>query len=155
MVLYLVRHGRAEEARTGLRDEARALTDRGRRELRETLDRTRGVAPSRILTSPLRRARETADIVVDVFGCPEAPVPTRALVPDSTPEGVWAALADHGDVAELMLVGHQPLLGAVYAFLLGSPTLAVAVEPGSIGCIDLERLTGPPRAELCWLVSPD
>lgn len=154
MVVYLVRHGRAEEARAGLRDEDRALTERGRREWRETLARTRHVAPLRILTSPLRRARETSDIAVEVVGCPEAPIPTRALVPDSTPERVWVDLAGHGDTAELMLVGHQPLLGAVYAFLLGSPTLAVAVEPGSIGCVELTHLTGPPRGELCWLLSP-
>ena len=154
MLVYLVRHGRAEEAHAGLRDEDRALTERGRRELRETLARTRHVAPLRILTSPLRRARETSEIAVEMVGCPEAPIATPALVPDSTPEHVWADLAEHGDAGELMLVGHQPLLGAVYAFLLGSPTLAIAVEPGSIGCINLERLTGPPHGELCWLVAP-
>ena len=154
MLVYLVRHGRAEEARPGLRDEDRALTERGRREWRETLARTRHVAPLRILTSPLRRARETSAIAVEVVGCPEAPIPTPALVPDSTPERIWANLAGYDDAAELMLVGHQPLLGTVYAFLLGSPALAVSVEPGSIGCIDLKRLTGPPRGELCWLVSP-
>ena len=154
MRVYLVRHGRAEESRSGLRDEDRALTERGRRELRETWARTRNVSPARILASPLRRARETALLLAEATGCPETPVAAPTLVPDSTPERVWAGLADHGDTAELMLVGHQPLLGAVYAFLLGAPTLAIAVEPGSIGCLDLDRLTGPPRGELCWLVSP-
>ena len=154
MLVYLVRHGRAEESRAGLRDEDRALTERGRRELRETFTRTRNVSPARILASPLRRARETAQILAEVTGCAEPPIAAAALVPDSTPERVWAALADHGDAAELMLIGHQPLLGAVYAFLLGAPTLGVAVEPGSIGCVDLDRLTGPPRGELSWLISP-
>ena len=154
MLVYLVRHGRAEDARADIRDEDRALTERGRRELRETLARARNGSPTRILTSPLRRARETAQIMAEGTACSQAPVAAPALVPDSTPERLWVDLAEHGDTAELMLVGHQPLLGAVYAFLLGSPTLGVAVEPGSIGCIDLDRLTGPPRGELCWLISP-
>ncbi len=153
MVLYVVRHGRAEEPRAGLADEDRALTERGRREVRATLGRT-GAAPVRILTSPLRRARETAEIAVEVLQCPEPLVLTRALAPESSPERIWRDLSDHADSPEVMVIGHQPLLGAVYAFLLGSPALAVSVDPGSVGCIELDGLNGPPTGELCWLLPP-
>jgi len=153
MVLYVVRHGRAEEPRAGLADEDRALTERGRREVRATLGRT-GAAPVRILTSPLRRARETAEIAVEVLRCPEPLVLTRALAPESSPERIWRDLSDHADSPEVMVIGHQPLLGAVYAFLLGSPALAVSVDPGSVGCIELDGLSGPPSGELCWLLPP-
>src|SRR5262245_16123269 len=153
MVLYVVRHGRAEEPRGRLADEDRALTERGRREVRAVLGRT-GAAPTRILTSPLRRARETADIAAEVLRCPEPPVPMRALGPDSSAERIWGELAGHADTAEVMVVGHQPLLGVLYAFLLGSPGLSVSVQPGSVGCIELARLTGPPSGELCWLLPP-
>ena len=154
MVLYLVRHGRAEDARAGARDEDRSLTDRGRREVRDAMDRARSAAPARILTSPLLRARQTAAIAAEVLRCPEPPRPTAALTPDSSPERVWAELASHRAVAELMLVAHQPLLGSLYAFLLGAPALAVDVEPGSIGCIELDRVGGPPCAALRWLLPP-
>jgi len=154
MVLYVVRHGRAEEPRAGLRDEDRALTERGRREVRATLGRA-GAAPARILTSPLRRARETAEIAAEMLRCPEPPVLTGALTPESSPERIWGELADHADTPEIMVVGHQPLLGAVYAFLLGAPALSVSVGPGSVGCIELARLSGPPSGELCWLLPAD
>jgi len=153
MVLYIVRHGRAEEPRAGLADEDRALTERGRREVRATLGRA-GAAPVRILTSPLRRARETAEIAVEVLRCSEPLVLTRALAPESSPERIWRELSDHADSPEVMMIGHQPLLGAIYAFLLGSPALAVSVDPGSVGCIELDGLSGPPRGELCWLLPP-
>ena len=153
MVLYIVRHGRAEDPRAGLADEDRALTERGRREVRATLGRA-GAAPVRILTSPLRRARETAEIAVEVLRCSEPLVLTRALAPESSPERIWRELSDHADSPEVMVIGHQPLLGAIYAFLLGSPAVAVSVDPGSVGCIELDGLSGPPRAELCWLLPP-
>jgi phosphohistidine phosphatase len=154
MILYLVRHGRAEPPRPGTRDEDRSLTDRGRREVREAMARARSAAPARILTSPLLRARQTAEIAAEALRCPEPPVPTAALTPDSSPERVWAELAGHRAAGEIMLVGHQPLLGNLYAFLLAAPALAVAVEPGSIGRIELDGVDGQPSAALHWLLPP-
>ena len=62
MQIYLLRHGIAEDAKPGRPDSERALTDEGRAKLRRVLKRARtaDVTPSLILSSPYRRAMETA-----------------------------------------------------------------------------------------------
>ncbi|MDH4179938.1 MAG: histidine phosphatase family protein, partial [Armatimonadota bacterium] len=70
MELYFFRHGDAGPAAVGTPDEARRLTERGRREtdaVAQVLHRV-GLAPEVILTSPLTRARETGQILARVFG---------------------------------------------------------------------------------------
>ena len=64
--LLLLRHGIAEEARAGLLDRERALTERGRHRTRAVLERlvALGMTADRVLSSPLLRARQTAEITV-------------------------------------------------------------------------------------------
>ena len=63
MEIYVLRHGDA--------DAERALTETGRQKLRRVLQRAKSAdsQPSLILTSPYRRARETAQIAGEVLGC--------------------------------------------------------------------------------------
>ena len=65
MEIYLLRHGIAEDRSTTGRDPDRRLTDEGRAKLRRVLERAHqaGVRPSLILSSPYRRALETAEIM--------------------------------------------------------------------------------------------
>jgi phosphohistidine phosphatase len=77
--IYLLRHGIAEDSTP---DSERALTAEGREKLRRVLARARSadVTPSLILSSPYRRAIETAEIAVEVLGYQGKVVKTRALV---------------------------------------------------------------------------
>src|ERR1700691_1047992 len=90
MEIYILRHGIAEEAGAGGADAGRALTEAGREKLGRVLDRARaaGAAPSLILTSPYRRAVETARIAGQMLGCRKI-VETGVLVPEGSPEEVW------------------------------------------------------------------
>ena len=156
MELYLLRHGIAEDAAPGMRDADRALTSKGRRKLQVVLEHARdaGVAPALVLSSPLRRARETAEMAVEILGCPEPIVEIEALVPESNPERVWAEIRVHRDAPSILLAGHEPLFSALYAFLLNSPGLAVDVKKGSLGRIDVDPSSPRPRGVLRWLVTP-
>ena len=62
MRIYLLRHGIAEEG-IGKRDSERALTDEGKKKLRDLLNLAKhaGVEPSLVMSSPYRRAQETAE----------------------------------------------------------------------------------------------
>src|SRR5688572_30200435 len=75
MKVLLIRHGKAEEhnlvsSLSPKKDAQRALTETGRRDMRKAAKGLRKLAPdiSIIATSPLLRARETAEIVAKVFG---------------------------------------------------------------------------------------
>src|ERR1700679_3637531 len=99
MEIYLLRHGIAEaQAPTG-KDADRRLTDGGRRKLRTVLASAQaaGVSPSIVLTSPYRRALETAEIAARELGYQGKLVRTDALIPDGTPREVWQEIRDRRD----------------------------------------------------------
>jgi phosphohistidine phosphatase len=155
MQVYLLRHGIAEELRSGLSDADRALTQDGRRKLRQTL-RTASdadVQPTLILTSPLKRAMETAEIAQKVLAYKGELVRTESLLPDSSVEGVWRELRTHRDQPGIVLVGHNPLFADLAGYLLGAPDLQVDVKKGSILRIDFDSLSSRPKGILRWFLT--
>ena len=139
-----------------MKDADRALTAEGVRKLDIILRRARAVdvEPSIILTSPYLRARQTAEVAAKTLRGESTLVESSALVPDSSPEAVWDDIRAHKGEARIMIVGHEPLLSAVYAYLLGEPSVQVDVKKGSVGRIDVDRFTGQPRGVLRWLIYP-
>ncbi len=156
MEIYLLRHGIAEDQKPGMRDADRALTEKGIRKLRGVLERAReaGVKPSLVLTSPYRRARETAEIAAEILGCKEPIEETERLIPSASPENVWEEIRTHRQEESLLLSGHEPLMSSLYAHLLGAPSLIVDVKKGSLGRISMEGVGARPRGALCWLITP-
>lgn len=129
MRLLLVRHA---EAAPGTPDEERLLTPRGRTQARALGERLarEGVRPDVLLTSPLRRARETAELLGRALGL--VPEDERRLAPGATPEAVEEAVAGRG--ALVVAVGHQPDCGRVAAAILGGPEPSVPTA----GVVELE-----------------
>ncbi len=117
--LVIVRHA---EAASGEPDELRSLTPEGReaaRALGQRLARD-GFRPDAVLTSPLLRARETAQELARPVGV--EPEPDERLAPGATPEGVRAAIQERGET--VVVVGHQPDCSRIAAALTGG------AEPG-------------------------
>jgi phosphohistidine phosphatase len=128
--LLIVRHA---EAASGEPDELRPLTPDGRataRALGEQLARD-GIQPDAILTSPLLRARETAEELARPAGL--EPEPDDRLAPGATAESVRAAVEEHGDT--VVVVGHQPDCSRIAAALTGG--VEPAFPPGAMLAIDL------------------
>lgn len=133
--LILLRHGKAEvDAPTG-QDFDRALTGRGRRDValiaRQLAEAGQG--PDLVLVSPAARAKETWEAAAPFF--PEAKVEWAPALYHIDPEGVLA-LAESQGAKAVMVVGHNPGLGELAAFLAreagcgqlnGFPTGAVAI----------------------------
>lgn len=151
LVLELLRHGEAA-ASSPDGDAGRPLTPRGA----EAIDRlarhlARRPAWDRVLVSPLRRARETAAIMIRPYaeGSPNGPVPvaevTEALLPDAEPADLVRELRVLGaDSGRVLLVSHMPLLGELWGYLCG-PFALGGLKPGQILGISLSRGLGPGR----------
>jgi len=153
--VYVLRHGIAEDAPPGGSDADRALTARGKQKLRDVLKRARaaGVRPSVILTSPLRRAVETAEIAAAVLAVKREPVRTKALAPSESPPRVWAEIRAQRSV-ELLITGHEPLLSRTLAFLLRSPALRLNLKKGALASLDIEGGELEPHGVLNWILTP-
>jgi phosphohistidine phosphatase len=156
MQIYLLRHGIAEDARPGQSDAERALTHEGVEKLRRVLKRARGaeVEPSLILSSPLRRAIETADAAADVLGYKGKVVRTRALEPDASPPDVWKEIRSRSDESAILLASHEPLLSSLTAFLLASPALQVDMKKAALVRVDCDRFGPEPKGILKWMLTP-
>jgi phosphohistidine phosphatase len=152
MQVYLLRHGIAEEGRGDSADADRELTAEGRRKLRETLRvlANAEVKPSLILSSPLKRAIQTAEVARDILKTKNNILNTKALSPNSSVEQVWDEIRVHRDEPEMMLVGHEPLLSRLAGYLLASPQLQVDFKKGAVLRLDLEGFGSQPRSTLRW-----
>jgi len=156
MQLYLLRHGIAEEGGVGLNDADRALTAQGRRKLRQVLQAAleAQVKPTLILSSPLKRAVQTAEIVKKVLGYKDEILLTKVLVPGSTVELVWEEICVHKEEEALMLVGHNPLFDSLAGYLLGQVGMELDFKKGAILRVDLDRFSAHPKGVLRWYITP-
>jgi len=153
MEIYLLRHGIAEDGGPGVPDSERALTSEGKEKLRRVLKQA-GVKPSLILSSPLKRAMETAEIAADVAGYSGKVVRTRALIPEASPFDAWDEVRAHKNEDSVLLASHEPLMSALAAFLLDSPALQVDMKKAALVRIDCERIGAEPRGVLKWMLTP-
>lgn len=155
MELFLLRHGIAEDAGHGLPDAERALTREGKDKLHRVLRRAAqaGVKPSLILSSPLKRARETAEIAAEVLEYPGEIVRTPTLTPHASPSDAWVEARAHADEACILLASHEPLMSALLAFLLNSPGLRTDFKKGALARVVVESAGPTPRCEFKWLIT--
>ncbi|HBY58644.1 MAG TPA: phosphohistidine phosphatase SixA [Solibacterales bacterium] len=155
MQIYLLRHGIAEDGKPGSRDADRALAPEGKRKLREVLRHAKaaGASPSLILTSPYKRALETAEIAASVLEYSAGLLHTSSLEPGSSPVAVWDEVRVHKDEKAVMLVGHEPLFSAVTAFLLNTAALQIDFKKGALVRIDVTSFGAQPYGVLKWMMT--
>jgi phosphohistidine phosphatase len=155
MELYILRHGIAEESNPA-GDAERALTDEGKRKLRRVLERAAkaDVSPSLILSSPYKRARQTADIAAEVLGYNGRIVQIDALVPESSPANLWEEIRARRQEKSVLAAGHEPMLSSSVAWLLGSPAMRVDMKKGALVRIDIDQFGPKAQGVLRWLLTP-
>lgn len=154
--LYLIRHAIAADRDDRWPDDAkRPLTPGGMAKMRKAAKGLAklGVEIDAILSSPLVRARQTADIVAETLE-PIPPVTVcDALAPAGTPAAVMQEIAKHARGRRLALVGHEPNIGELAAQLIGTRT-PIAFKKGSICRIDFDVLPPKGHGQLMWLATP-
>jgi phosphohistidine phosphatase len=124
MDLVIVRHAAAIERSTGISEEQRYLTPEGRVSFRKTA-RTmlkNGIEPDLIITSPLIRAVQTADILAETLTYIGPLVVADELSPGFALPALRVLCDTYHSVNELMLVGHEPDLSTLVASLLNLPS---------------------------------
>jgi phosphohistidine phosphatase len=137
-----VRHGEAEPKTSGKRDEDRRLTKTGSVRLRNGLIFVKeyaGVKMELILSSPVRRSKESAEIAKEIF--PEAKLEVSdLLMPGSTPYELLATLSRYNQLERIMLVSHQPLVSRLLSGLLNWNDRYFSFGPGAIAVVELEEV---------------
>lgn len=155
MQIYLLRHGIAEDPKPRQSDADRSLTEEGREKLRRILKRARAadVVPSLIVSSPLKRAVQTAEEAAAALGYQDKILTARALVPEASPRDVWDEIRVHRQEPAILLSSHEPLMSATMAYLLRSPALTVDFKKGAIVRIDCEGFGPEPAGCLKWMLT--
>ena len=152
--LYVMRHGPAGfHGEWMASDDLRPLTPKGRAAVEAIAEQlvAAAVTVDRILTSPLTRAMETAEIVADRLGVADLLESDPRLEPGFDSEELATILADFADANALMLVGHEPdLSGVVYALIGGG---SIDYKKGAVARVDLVS-TERPAGALVWLMTP-
>jgi phosphohistidine phosphatase SixA len=120
--LFLVRHA---EAAPGEPDELRPLTSAGRAAARALGERLAAEQPNAVVSSPLLRARETAEQIARAADV--TPDADDRLAPGATADDLKAAVAERG--ATVVAIGHQPDCSAIVLALTGDD---VDFAPGAV-----------------------
>ena len=150
--LLLLRHGIAEERGPDQPDAVRALTPAGISRTAAVLARLRrlDLGCELLITSPLVRARQTAELAVDAALAPDFSV-SEALAPAGDP---WPLLRWPPGVHRLGLVGHEPDLGNLAAALIGATPGSLVLKKAGIALLLIEPQAPGPSGQLRLLIGP-
>jgi phosphohistidine phosphatase len=148
MQLYFLRHGEADWPHWTKPDDERPLTDFGKKEVRQVakfLDRL-GVKPGLVVSSPLPRALQTAEIAAEQLKTKLRQ--DEALEPGFGITGLRTVLKRHHSRV-LMLVGHEPDFSSVISALTGA---ALKLSKAGVALVDFDLETE--KGRLLWLFPP-
>ena len=155
MEIWILRHAKAEESGPGTPDEERALTPGARKQMRAA---ARGIAKldprfDAIWTSPLRRARQTAEPVARALDQSDDLIETGALAPDADPGEVLREIEKRG-MKRILLVGHMPHLGKLLGYLItGRSNTPIEMKKGALARIEFDDETPKPPGTLTLLLT--
>jgi phosphohistidine phosphatase len=156
ITVYLVRHAVAAEAGRDYPDDAlRPLTPEGMEKFRKEAGALASMeaAIETVFTSPLVRAKQTAEIIAESL--PNHP-PVQiidALAPGGSFADLMGAITRSGRAREIALVGHEPGIGSIAARLIGGSS-AIPFKKGAVCRIDVDGLPPDAPGELRWFLTP-
>ena len=152
--IYFLRHGKAwSRADWHEDDDLRPLTDAGEALVRAEgrAMKAMGLAPEVIVTSPLARARRTAEIIAEEMGLTERLIDDRRLAQGFDARRLAEIVAREAPAASLMVVGHEPDFSATVAELTGGGR--VDFKKGALARVDV-RGSQLDDGILAWLLTP-
>ena len=158
MELFILRHGEAGQ-RSPSSDRIRPLTSAGKTEILEIAKalKTIGLKFDLVVTSPLKRAYDTAMIASEVFNIGSKVQVWNELAPEGKKTDVYHKISQLREEFSVLIVGHQPLLGDMVNDIIhkseSSPCNFV-LKKGGIVRIRLLRKSNIPKGELKWLLTP-
>ena len=161
MDLYILRHAIAVERGTiGYEtDSTRPLTGEGAKKMHQNALGMKALDLSFdiVLSSPLLRAKQTAEIVCKVFKIKQnSIISTKNLVPDASFQDLLIEINAHGkNIKSVLLVGHEPHLSELISFLLTSKqTLPLILKKGGLCHLITGSTPKAGSATIDWLLTP-
>jgi phosphohistidine phosphatase len=158
MDLFVLRHGEAGKTiPSGSSDSKRPLTVAGEKEMAiiSKALRKMGVRLDVILTSPLKRARQTADIVAKEFRAQNKLRQVRELAPEGNKNTLYQSLTSFKEGTSLLLVGHNPYLSELVSEVVTNDS-SVRLDLKKGGIVRIRIIAAAPKlkGELRWLLTP-
>jgi len=139
------------------KDFDRPLTESGRDDIETVAISLRDlhVDFDRIATSPLKRAKETAEIVVSQYeSAPKLEI-WDELRPEGSKQDVIQRLSRLRQDADILIVGHEPFLSSLVGEIIsGGSTARIGLKKGGIAKIQIHSFAPKPSGELRWLLTP-
>ena len=153
MNIYLIRHGEAEKIEMGKKDFDRELTAAGRNKFRNAAEHWKNIIPSfdYIITSPLIRALQTAQILGDVFGYSKEIITDKKISPGGNTEAL-VEIANSLEGEEIVFVGHQPDFAEHLSKLLSREEILVEFKKGTIAKVSFNNKVRLSKGMLEFLI---
>lgn len=156
VILYFLRHGKAGHGDPAdPTDHERELTNAGVADLRAAAAvwRRLNLRPDLVISSPLPRALQTAELLVEGLGLSRSPVVDDRLCPGADWADMARAMTADRDARRVMFVGHEPDLSMAVELLTGAR--AVRMRKAGLACVEFPGIPEPGAGELAWLLDPD
>ena len=112
-----------------------------------------GLQTDRIYTSPLRRARETAEIAAKILEIPTLEE-WDELKPDGSKTGLYRKLSRLGQNSRPILVGHEPYLSSMIGEIMGTTSAKIVLKKGGVAKVRITSFSPRISGELRWLLTP-
>ncbi|MDE0836810.1 MAG: histidine phosphatase family protein [Akkermansiaceae bacterium] len=150
MQLLLLRHGHAEDHPADGTDFSRALVEKGIEQAHNAARvlEAADFLPEIVLSSPVLRARQTAEEFTQAAGLP-GPVMQSWLSCGMSPGAALSELAGFPDFGRILIVGHEPDFSQFVQQAIGSAGGTVEIRKGSLTCLEINPPS--PRATLLFL----
>jgi phosphohistidine phosphatase len=158
MELIIFRHGEAGKSMDAAsRDFERALTVTGKKEVEDVakaLGRLK-VDVEYIVTSPLKRAKETAVIAADSLDKSHLVEVWDELKPEGETSALFRRLSKLRQDSTVLLVGHEPYLsGMIGELISGTKQVRVVLKKAGVAKVEMTSFVPKPSGELRWLMTP-
>jgi len=158
MDLFIIRHAWAADRDDSAYpdDSLRPLTDEGRNRFARMTEALvhRGLTPPLIITSPMLRCVQTAEILAAAIGKKAKVVEEKELLPGGDPKHLLAATEQHVcGLEQVAWVGHAPNLGYLVAGLIGLDDGYLDLKKGAVAALGFPESPELGRGELRWLVT--
>lgn len=158
MQIVIMRHAQAIELGSHgvTEDEDRFLTEEGRLQAIEMAKSllNKGIRIDGLISSPLIRARQTAELVAEIYGIARDSIQTtNHLAPGLRCKRLARFMRQHAS-DHVAIFGHEPDLGIFTGWLIGSKAARVTFAKGGVACLEADDDIQRSSAELQWLVTP-
>ncbi len=155
MEIWILRHAKAEDGGPATPDKTRALTPDARNRMSSAARAIARLNPrfDAILTSPLLRARQTAEPVARALGQEDSLIESEALSPVADPKEILREIESRR-LTRALVVGHMPHLGKLLGYLLtGRSDAPIEINKGSLARVEFEGKTAKPPGTLTLLLT--